>query len=173
MTWTNPVTQTRVDLGQIVASALSMAEEYKTEAEAQHEKVKADPLYDEADRHASLSEVLLSHRALALLRPLSELVSAGDPDAPPIVPTAHRFVHQPAPGWSRAPAEVMGGTVGGLARALYTMGKCTHFDIHVRDDGAKWRVWVDPDAKIVGSSRAIAAAFGEGVVPHKFALLSL
>ena len=46
------------------------------EAEAQHARIKADPLFTEADQRASLTEVLLAHRVLALLRPAAEMCPA-------------------------------------------------------------------------------------------------
>lgn len=159
MKWTT-VVQARMDLGGRVAEALSGAEELIREAEAQHAKVVADPFFTDADRRASLTEVLLSHRVLGLLRHLAEMLPAPAEDAPIIVPTAHRVEHSPKPGWSRAPAEVMGGTVGGLARALHTMAGCKHFDLHVHDSGSIG-VWCDHQTKYVGAFQAIHAVFGD------------
>lgn len=162
MKWTT-VVQARMDLGGRVAEALSNAEEFMREAEAQHTKVVADPLFTDADRRASLTEVLLSHRALGLLRHLAEMLPAPSEDAPLIVPTAHRVEHPPKPGWSRAPAEVMGGTVGGLARALYTMAGCRHFDLHVHDeDAVSVRVFCDDGTNAMQVHCAIWAVFGRG-----------
>lgn len=159
MKWTT-VVQARMDLGARVAEALSNAEEFMCEAEAQHAKVAADPFFTDADRRASLTEVLLSHRALGLLRHLAEMLQAPPEDAPPIIPTAHRVEHPPKPGWSRAPAEVMGGTVGGLARALYTMAGCRHFDLHINDTGHLC-VWCDTQTNYAGVHQAVSAAFGD------------
>lgn len=153
------VVQARMDLGARVAEALSNAEEFMREAEAQHAKVAADPFFTDTDRRASRTEVLLSHRAIGLLRHLAEMLPAPPEDAPLIVPTAHRVEHPPKPGWSRAPAEVMGGTVGGLARALYTMAGCRHFDLHVNDDG-EMLVWCDFTARYPGVHEAFRAVFG-------------
>ena len=156
------VIQARVDLGARVAEALSNAEEFMREAEAQHAKVAADPFFTDTDRRASLTEVLLSHRAIGLLRHLAEMLPAPPEDAPLIVPTAHRVEHPPKPGWSRAPAEVMGGTVGGLARALYIMAKCAHFDLHVSNDGKHLCIFHDQSAGISGVHAAMTAIFGSG-----------
>ena len=76
MTWTNPTTLARIDLCNVIALALSHAEEFMREAEAQHARIKADPLFTEADQRASLTEVLLAHRVLALLRPAAEMCPA-------------------------------------------------------------------------------------------------
>lgn len=156
------VIQARMDLGARVAEALSNAEEFMREAEAQHAKVAADPFFTDADRRASLTEVLLSHRAIGLLRHLAEMLPAPPEDVPLIVSTAHRVKHPPAPLWARAPVEVMGGTVGGLARALYTMAKCTHFDLHVSDNGKHLCIFHDQSAVSSGVHAAMTAIFGSG-----------
>lgn len=163
MTWMSATTEARVVLGVTLNTALREAEQYMREAEAQHEKVKADPLFTEADRRASLTEVTLSHRALALLRPLAEMLPAHDEDAPMVLTTAHRVEHPPAPGWSRAPEEVMGNTIGSLARALYAMAGTSHFDVHVSDTGL-FHVFVDR-AKAAGFLQAMNAIFGDGPMP--------
>jgi hypothetical protein len=156
------VVQARMDLGARVAEALSNAEEFMREAEAQHAKVAADPFFTDADRRASLTEVLLSHRAIGLLRHLAEMLPAPPEDAPLIVPTAHRIEHPPKPGWSRAPAEVMGGTVGGLAHSLLATAGCQHFDLHVSDSGAM-HVFYASDHPIARLSvfHAFSLAFGK------------
>lgn len=158
MTWSSPATQARVDLGTVIHAAIAQAEDFMREAEAQHARVKADPLFTDADHRASLTEVTLSHRALALLRPLAEMLPVVPEETPIVVPTAHRVVHPPAPGWSRAPEEVMGGTIGGLARALYVMAKCDHFDLHLNDVGSL-RIYINVGAYEDQVASAIFAAF--------------
>ena len=172
MKWTT-VVQARMDIGTRIAESLSGAEEFMREAEAQHAKVVADSFFTDADRRASLTEVLLSHRALGLLRHLAEMLPAPPEDAPLIVPAAHRVEHPPKPGWSRAPAEVMGGTVGGLARALYTMAGCKHFDLHVRNEGLQLHLHLDPKTNAMGAFQAVSAVFGEQVGPRDFMVTSL
>jgi hypothetical protein len=165
------VIQARMDLGARVAEALSNAEEFMREAEAQHAKVAADPFFTDADRRASLTEVLLAHRAIGLLRQLAEMLPAPPDDAPPIVPTAHRVEHPPKLGWSRAPAEVMGGTVGGLARALYTMAGCKHFDLHVSNsDAGDMCIFYDRDVLMMKVHNVIQAVFTDSdhCVRHEF-----
>ncbi len=168
MTWTNPTTQARINLGNVLALALSHADEFMREAEAQHAKVKADPFFTEADQRASLTEVLLAHRVLALLRPAAEMCPATPDDTPVVVPTANRVVHPPAPGWSRAPEEVMGSTVGSLALALYSLAGCKHFDLHVDDDGHHHLI-CDGATNAQGAYMAMHSIFGI-TLPHLSAL---
>ena len=141
MTRVNPTTQARCDLGQLLAAALSLGEEYTREAEAQHAKVKADSFFTEADRRASLTEVMLSHRALAMLRPLAEMLPAENDEAPPRVPTAHRVVHPPAQGWSRVPDDGIDALA--LAMGLRNVGHVTYYDLHVADGGGRMHLFVD------------------------------
>lgn len=76
----------RWDLCESIASALSNAEAYMREVEAHHAALIAGP-HTDAQRYASLSDVLLSHRVLGLLRPASEAMSfRPQPAAPVIVP---------------------------------------------------------------------------------------
>lgn len=175
MTWTNPTTLARIDLGNVLALALSHAEEFMREAEAHHKAIGGDVLNPNgADQRASLSECLLSHRVVCMLRQLAEMLPATPDETPVVVPTAHRVVHPPAPGWSRAPEEVIGSTVGSLARALYSLSGCKHFDLHVAEAGGDlWRVWVDPEATVAGSYHAVAVVFGEHATPGKFMVRSL
>ena len=76
----------RWDLCESIASALSNAEAYMREVEAHHAALIAGP-HTEAQRYVSLSDVLLSHRVLGLLRPASEAMSfrpqSAAPDATP------------------------------------------------------------------------------------------
>lgn len=163
MTWANPTTQARVDFGQVLAAALEAGREYMREAEAQHARVKADAFFTEADRRASLTEVTLAHRAVSMLGPIAAMFPAASDETPTEV-TAHRVVHPPAPGWSRAPDEVIGGLVGSLARALHSLAGCKHFDLHVSDSGGL-HLYVDDATKIAGSFQAIAAVFGDQTRP--------
>lgn len=155
-TTSTSATQTRLALGDAIAVALRLGEEFMREAEAQHAKISS------LNRRASLSEVTLSHRALALLRPLAEMLPAAPEDTQPVLPTAHRVANPPALGWSRAPEEVMGGTVGGLARALHTMARCLEFDLHVNDDGRSMLL-VDRTTSIHAAREALKAVFGDVV----------
>lgn len=76
----------RWGLCESIASALANAEEFMREVEAHHAALIAGP-HTEAQRYASLSDVLLSHRVLGLLRPASEAMSfrpqSAAPDATP------------------------------------------------------------------------------------------
>lgn len=71
--------QARANLCSSVALALSDAEDYMATAEAQHKAIGGDVLFDGADQRASLSECLLSHRVVCMLRQLAEML----PSAPP------------------------------------------------------------------------------------------
>jgi hypothetical protein len=82
----------RWDLCESITSALSIAESYMREVEAHHAALIAGP-HTEAQRYASLSDVLLSHRVLGLLRPASEAMSfkpqtAAPTTTPPSIPPA-------------------------------------------------------------------------------------
>lgn len=82
----------RWDLCESIASALANAEAYMREVEAHHAALIAGP-HTEAQRYASLSDVLLSHRVLGLLRPASEAMpfkpqTATTVIAPPSIPPA-------------------------------------------------------------------------------------
>ena len=61
----------RWDLCDSITSALTSAEAYMREVEAHHTALITNP-HTEAQRYASLSDVLLSHRVLGLLWPASE-----------------------------------------------------------------------------------------------------
>jgi hypothetical protein len=74
----------RWDLCESIASALSNAESYMREVEAHHAALIAGP-HTEAQRYASLSDVLLSHRVLGLLRPASEAMSFRPQPATPVI----------------------------------------------------------------------------------------
>ena len=69
----------RADLGASIALALSDAEDYMATAEAQHKAIGGDVIFNDADQRASLSECLLSHRVVAMLRQLAEMVPAPPP----------------------------------------------------------------------------------------------
>lgn len=82
----------RWGLCESIASALANAEEFMREVEAHHAALIAGP-HTEGQRYASLSDVLLSHRVLGLLRPVSEVMSlkpqtAAPTIAPPSIPLA-------------------------------------------------------------------------------------
>ena len=82
----------RWDLCESIASALANVEAFMREVEAHHAALIAGP-HTEAQRYASLSDVLLSHRVLGLLRPASEVMSlkpqtAAPTIAPPSIPLA-------------------------------------------------------------------------------------
>ncbi len=69
----------RTYLGDSIASTLSNAEAYMREVEAHHAALIAGP-HTDAQRYASLSDVLLSHRVLGLLRPASEALPKPPPE---------------------------------------------------------------------------------------------
>ena len=69
----------RWDLCESIASALTNAEAYMREVEAHHAALIAGP-HTEGQRYASLSDVLLSHRVLGLLRPASEALPKPPPE---------------------------------------------------------------------------------------------
>ena len=69
----------RWDLCESIASALINAEAFMREVEAHHAALIAGP-HTEAQRYASLSDVLLSHRVLGLLRPASEALPKPPPE---------------------------------------------------------------------------------------------
>ena len=69
----------RTYLGDSIASALSNAEAYMREVEAHHAALITGP-HTGAQRYASLSDVLLSHRVLGLLRPASEALPKPPPE---------------------------------------------------------------------------------------------
>lgn len=82
----------RWDLCESIASSLTNAEAYMREVEARHAALIAGP-HTDAQRYASLSDVLLSHRVIGLLRPASEAMSlkpqpAASATAPPSTPPA-------------------------------------------------------------------------------------
>lgn len=148
----------RWDLCESIASALANAEAFMREVEAHHAALIAGP-HTEAQRYASLSDVLLSHRVLGLLRPASEALPHAPAQTVTTPPAARRVVHPPAPGWARAPEEVMGGTIGGLAHSLHTMAGCKHFDLHVdQDDGYLWLL-CDGGTKASASYATMAQVF--------------
>lgn len=69
-------------LGEVIAFALDEAEEYMRVAEAHHKAIGGDVLNPNgANQRASLGECLLSHRVVAMLRQLAEMVPA--PVGPP------------------------------------------------------------------------------------------
>ena len=148
----------RADLGASIALALSDAEEYMATAEARHKAIGGDVLNPNGDdQRASLGECLLSHRVVCMLRQLAEMVPA-----PTVVHVARRAEHSPAPAWARASEEVMGGTIGGLARALYEMAKCTSFDLHVSENGKHMCIFHDHSAEASGVHAAMTEIFGSG-----------
>ena len=57
---------TRAELGAVIVTALQAGEAFMREAESQHRAA--------ADRRASLTEVLLAHRAVAILRSLADML---------------------------------------------------------------------------------------------------
>ena len=69
----------RWDLCESIASALTNAEAFMREVEAHHATLVSGP-HTEAQRYASLSDVLLSHRVLGLLRPASEALPKPPPE---------------------------------------------------------------------------------------------
>ena len=69
----------RTYLGDSIASTLFNAEAYMREVEAHHAALIAGP-HTDAQRYASLSDVLLSHRVLGLLRPASEALPKPPPE---------------------------------------------------------------------------------------------
>jgi len=69
---------TRDRLADLLAAALRETEDYMREVEARHAALIASP-HTEDQRRASLSDVLLAHRLLGLLRPASEAM----PKPPP------------------------------------------------------------------------------------------
>ena len=74
--------QARANLCASVALALSDAEDYMATAEALHKSIGGDVLNPNgADQRASLGECLLSHRVVAMLRQLAEMVP--EPVTPP------------------------------------------------------------------------------------------
>ena len=77
---TTDTVQSRASLRASIALALSDAEDYMTTAEAHHKAIGGDVLNPNgADQRASLSECLLSHRVVCMLRQLAEMVPAPPP----------------------------------------------------------------------------------------------
>jgi hypothetical protein len=74
--------QARANLCASVALALSDAEDFMATTEAHHKAIGGDVLNPNgADQRASLSECLLSHRVVCMLRQLAEMLPA--PEEPP------------------------------------------------------------------------------------------
>lgn len=72
--------QARANLCASVALALSDAEGFMATAEAHHKSIGGDaPNPSGADQRASLSECLLSHRVVCMLRQLAEMLTAPPP----------------------------------------------------------------------------------------------
>ena len=72
--------QARTNLRASIALALSDAEDFMAAAEAQHKAIGGDVLDPNgADQRASLSECLLSHRVVCMLRQLAEMLPAPPP----------------------------------------------------------------------------------------------
>lgn len=69
--------QARVELGAVIVTALRAGEAFMREAESQHQVA--------ADRRASLTEVLLAHRVVAVLRSLADMLPAAAQGARPCV----------------------------------------------------------------------------------------
>ncbi len=72
--------QARTNLRASIALALSDAEDFMATSEAHHKAIGGDVLNPNgADQRASLSECLLSHRVVCMLRQLAEMLPAPPP----------------------------------------------------------------------------------------------